>query len=230
MSQRRVIFGLLLIVLGVLLFGRALDLFWFSFSDFWGTIFPILLIGLGIWLIVRKKRHEDRAFDHHGVHVHVHTDDTFAHSDDFAQHQAAADSTTSAHASHGPTADAAGRIRYSKGLGDLNIDGTGLNLRNVEVSCGIGDLEIKLHGAVLGSGLNRLIVSSFIGDIRIFVPPEIPYFAHCSNFIGDVEMSGRKESGFSNTVDGQSDDYESAEDKLYISVSSFIGDVKIYRI
>jgi lia operon protein LiaF len=110
------------------------------------------------------------------------------------------------------------------------IDCNGVSVQNVEVSAGFGDLEIKLHGVILGEGLNRLIISSFIGDIRIMAPSDMAVFTHCSNFVGDVEVMGKRASGFGNSIDAQTANYQDSDRKLYVACNSFIGDIKIYGL
>ena len=110
------------------------------------------------------------------------------------------------------------------------IDLNGRSLVSVEMSTGIGDVEVRLHGAQLGRGLNRMVISGFIGDIRVFVPMDMPFFASCSNFIGDLELTDRRTSGFGNNIDFQTDDYSSAERKLYIAAHNFIGDIKVHKV
>jgi lia operon protein LiaF len=121
-----------------------------------------------------------------------------------------------------------GGLKFSKALGDLLIDCNGQDLKNVEVSFGIGDLEIRLQGGRLASGLNRMVVSGFIGDIRIYIPRDMPYLTHCSCSIGDIDLAGRRTSGFGNCIDSQSEDYDTAEAKLYLAVNNFIGDLRVY--
>ena len=75
-----------------------------------------------------------------------------------------------------------------------------------------------------------MIFSGFIGDIRIMIPRDFAVFAHCSNFIGDIDVVGRRASGFGNNIDWQSDNYESADSKLYIAANNFLGDVKIFLV
>ena len=123
-----------------------------------------------------------------------------------------------------------GKIKFSKLLGDMVIDLRDQPVQNVEVSMGVGDLEIRLHGAKLQGGLSRMIVSNFLGDIRILVPVGMAVFAHCSNFIGDIEVLGRRSSGFGNNLDAQSGDYAAAETRLYIAANLFIGDIRIYYV
>jgi len=121
-------------------------------------------------------------------------------------------------------------MRYSKFLGDMYIDMNGVSLQNTEISLGIGDLEMRLHGGKLAPGLNRIVTSGFIGDLRVFMPKDMAYFVHCSNFVGDVEIAGRRASGLGNNLEGKSPDYDQAEEKIYIALNSFIGDIRVYTI
>jgi lia operon protein LiaF len=103
-------------------------------------------------------------------------------------------------------------------------------MQNVEISAFIGDVEVKLHGAKLAAGLSRMVVSGFIGDIRVLVPKGMAVFANGSSFVGDIEIFGRRSSGFGNCIDGQSLDYQEAEAKLYIAINSFVGDIRVYEV
>jgi lia operon protein LiaF len=122
------------------------------------------------------------------------------------------------------------RARYNKFIGDMFVDCGGVDLQNVEIGSFIGDVEIKLHGGKLARGLNRMIVSGFIGDVRVLVPEGMAVFCQSSNFIGDIEMMGKRSSGFGNSIDAQTPNYSEAEAKLYIASNHFIGDVRVYIV
>ena len=228
MSRKRVIFGLILILVGFLLLGRSLDLFYFTFGELMRSLIPLALVLLGIWLIIRKKKQENNlqaqvmftasstGVDSSGAEA-LHQKSFRAES--AAPRQPAAEAT-----SNGT------KVRFSKLLGDMFIDCANVNLQNVEISLGVGDAEVKLHGGKLARGLNRMIISGFVGDIRIFVPNDMSCFIHCSNFIGDIDIGGKRSSGFSNTVEHQSANYETAESKLYIAANNFIGDIKLFVV
>jgi len=55
MSNRQIFMGLILIIVGVVLLGRTLDFFIFSFGDFLSFLFPVFLIAIGIWLLARRR-------------------------------------------------------------------------------------------------------------------------------------------------------------------------------
>ncbi len=238
MSHRKVVFGLILVLIGVLLLGRSLDLFYFSFGDLMGVVLPLALIFAGAWMIVRKKQQEDRL----RAQMESGSSATTAAAD--RQRQQSAEPVRpggfqeTAGKSSGagdrpqatpPTGGLHGSAKYSKAIGDLVVNCNGISLENIEVSSGIGDIDIQLHGGRLASGLNRMIISGFIGDIRIFIPRDMPYHIHCSNFIGDINAGGQQAGGLSNTVENQSSDYDSAQSKLYIAANNFIGDVKLFE-
>jgi len=231
MDSRKVVFGLILVLIGLLLLGRSFDLFYFTFGELFRLLIPLAFIFLGAWLIIRKKSQEDRLKAHM---KHRESSVQAATAPGQAQQYGPKDTTGFQGAGPQPAAPGAdveaGKVKYSKFLGDLFVDGTNVNLQNVEISMGIGDVEIKLHGGRLAPGLNRMIISGFIGDIRVFIPQDMPFHAHCSNFIGDIDAAGQRAGGLSNTIESQSADYDTAESKLYIAANNFIGDIKLFVV
>lgn len=129
-----------------------------------------------------------------------------------------------------PKSDSSGKMKYDKVFGDMFIDLNGINAQNVEISMFIGDIDLNLRGVRLVDGLNRIVISSFVGGIKIFVPKGVAVFTHNSNFIGDIDALGKRSSGFGNNLEAQSPTYESSAQKLYIACNSFIGDIKIIEI
>ena len=231
MNSRKVVFGLILILIGLLLLGRSFDLFYFTLGGLFRLLVPLAFIFLGAWLIIRKKGQEDR------LKAHTQYRDLSAGTTSSpSQGESYSSRDTTGFQGAGPQPSAPGtdaeaaKVKYSKFLGDLFVDGTNVNLQNVEISMGIGDVEIKLQGGRLAPGLNRIIISGFIGDIRVFIPQDMPYHAHCSNFIGDIDAGGQRSSGLSNTIENQSADYYTSESKLYIAANNFIGDIKLFVV
>jgi lia operon protein LiaF len=238
--RSKLIWGIVLVILGIILLGETTGAF--SVEDLFDVVFPLALILIGVWLIFRR-RSTDKADRYAPPPPPPPPSATFEYP---SESQPPADDTDTAaegpqaessHTSrnyeeprmtHAPSSDEAGKLKYSKTFGDMFIDCVGVNLQSVEVSAGFGDLDIRLNGGVLGDGLNRLIISSFIGDIRIFAPADMPIFAHCSNFVGDIEIMGKRASGFGNSIDSQTTNYQESPKKLYVACNSFIGDIKFY--
>jgi lia operon protein LiaF len=231
MSGRKIIFGLILIALGLLLLGRTTGFLYFSVSDLASLMVPVCLIAIGLWLMARGRSREQVAQAEaaaSGRPTDQPPQPPPIREDRPRTEQPPAHDSVKVSAS--PDAGTAGKMRYSKFIGDMFVDCDGIDLQNVEISSFLGDVEIKLHGGRLARGLNRMIISGFIGDVRILVPDGMAVFAQSSNFIGDIEMMGRRSSGFGNSLDAQTRNYSEAETKLYIASNHFIGDVRVYIV
>ncbi|MBU8934199.1 MAG: cell wall-active antibiotics response protein [candidate division Zixibacteria bacterium] len=233
MSKRRNIFGFVLIALGFLLVLRAIDPYLFGFQHMARYLLPVGLILLGGWLIIRRRKLEEcydpgqdaqTGYDPGSASASSTVQPEFVRTDNTGR----ASGTTGNQS--GPDIGCVKSTRYNKLLGDINIDCKGVSLRNIEVSCGLGDIEVKVHGGILADGLNRIVISGFIGDCRVLVPPGMELFAHCSNFIGDIETMSQRDSGFGNNLDSQSPGYATADKRLYITANNFIGDIKIMEV
>ena len=251
MNKSTAVIGSILILFGLFFLLQSLNLIWFDFGEMMSVLFPLAIIAFGIWLIRRRKKTDQEKPGQTKASYQFTASATMPHAARSESPISDPSTIVKMQANFGaipsppppPRPSSAEetpretsssqfgvKIRYQKMIGDMYIDCEGLNLGNIEVSGGIGDVEIKVSGGVLGKGLNRIIVSGFIGDIRIFVPKDFAFFAHCSNFVGDIEVGGKRVSGFGNTVEHQSSNYDKAESKLYIASNSFIGDMKIYHI
>lgn len=245
-DKSRKVFGFILIFIGILLVGKTFGLIFFDLGDFFRALLPMGIILIGVWLMVRRKKMDDSLKDKSSVfdkniNVSVQTFDSKSASsfnvnvDDFTKAQSEkTDSFSHAEpdnkSTQSPKTDTSGKSKYEKLFGDIFIDLNNINVKNVEVSMFVGDVEIKIHGAKLVDGLNRIIISSFIGSIRIFTPKDMAVFLHNSNFIGDIDAFGKRSSGFGNNLEAQTQNYDSSSKKLYIACNSFIGDIRIIEI
>ncbi|MEW6413470.1 MAG: cell wall-active antibiotics response protein LiaF [Candidatus Zixiibacteriota bacterium] len=243
--RTKVIFGIAFVFFGFLLLGESTGLF--DPGEAMGLLFPFMMIGVGFWLIARRKRQSAPSSTASFYCPPTPPRDAEPDVDKMYQQQEQTQSTgksasspedtsyrssnyEQATTSESPSTDDSGKLKYSKSLGDMLIDFRGVNIHNVEISAGVGDLEIRLSGGVLSDGLNRIIISSFIGDIRIYAPADLPVFTHCSNFVGDIELMGKRASGFGNSIDSQTANYGSSPKKLYMACNSFIGDIRYFTI
>lgn len=240
MSKKPSIAGIILIALGLMLLLRTFHIYVFGF------LWPLAFIVFGLWLIYRKTRHDTPYQNVPPFAPNVPPGGTYSASYDdgrataevkinIGTAQASAQTGGQSYSHHFGRAPEAPRsmgekIKYSKFIGDMYVDCNTVNLQSVEVAMFIGDLQIDLRGGKLNPGLNRMIVSGFLGDVIVLVPKDMAVFTHCSGFIGDVDLLGKRTSGFGNNVESQTTAYDAAESKLYIAVNTFIGDIRVYPV
>ena len=118
----------------------------------------------------------------------------------------------------------------SRLLGDMDISLGGKEILDCRYSTLIGDLKMDLTGAGFKTGENKISVSALIGDILIRIPQRIPVKLSTQSLIGDIRFDDLKRDGFFQKLDHIDDNYQSAEKKLFLSVSGVIGDLEIHRI
>lgn len=117
-------------------------------------------------------------------------------------------------------------------IGDIHIGHDHWELQPINISHFIGDTVIDLTKAQIAYGETKITVSSFIGDVKVYVPNdyEVGIHVQSSVFIGDVKFLGKKEQGMFKSMNMASPSYAEADKKIRLVVSSFIGDVRVTRV
>jgi lia operon protein LiaF len=96
----------------------------------------------------------------------------------------------------------------------------------------IGDTIIDLTRASIPIGETPLTISTFIGDVKIFIPNDVDIEVKviASSFIGDMNILDRKETGMFRHMDTQTSYYDESQRKLIVTTNMFIGDVIVKKI
>lgn len=115
-------------------------------------------------------------------------------------------------------------------FGDTRNDNVTGVFDGADISHFIGDTELNLVNAELKPGVNQITLSSFIGDIRIFVKRDTAVKIHGSNLIGDLRFFDIKREGIGNSFTEQTPNFDTASSKIEITGSSFVGDITITAV
>ena len=117
-------------------------------------------------------------------------------------------------------------------IGDIHLGGDYWELRPMNISLFIGDTVIDLTKAQIPYGETRLNISSFIGDVKVFVPNDrdLGISVSSNTFIGDTKVIDRHEGGFFKSVKFETPYYHDADKRVRLIVSSFIGDVRVVKV
>jgi lia operon protein LiaF len=117
-------------------------------------------------------------------------------------------------------------------FGDMHIGQDYWELHPMNISHFIGDTELDLTKAEVPFGETRITVSAFIGDVKVYVPSDVNLELSCtaSSFMGDIRVFERMENGLFKHMEYTTPSYREAGKKIKLTVSMFIGDVKVMRV
>ncbi|QAY68264.1 hypothetical protein ET464_00010 [Paenibacillus protaetiae] len=117
-------------------------------------------------------------------------------------------------------------------IGDIHIGHDYWELKPLNISHFIGDTVLDLTKAQIPFGETKINVSSFVGDVKVFVPNdmEVGVQVVSSSFAGDVKILGRKEGGMFHSVNYHTTGYHEMDKKIKLVVSTFVGDVRVTKV
>ncbi|MFF2480700.1 cell wall-active antibiotics response protein LiaF [Paenibacillus sp. NPDC058071] len=117
-------------------------------------------------------------------------------------------------------------------IGDIHIGHDYWELKPMNISHFIGDTVLDLTKAQIPYGETKLTISSFVGDVKVYVPNdyEVGVQVISSAFVGDVKILGHKEGGFFKNLNIHSPSYHDTDKKIKLVVSTFVGDVRVTKV
>ncbi|UVI31789.1 cell wall-active antibiotics response protein LiaF [Paenibacillus spongiae] len=117
-------------------------------------------------------------------------------------------------------------------IGDIYVGQDYYELKPMNISHFIGDTVLDLTKAQIPFGETRIHISSFIGDVKVFIPNDYEVGVHVvsSAFIGDVSVLDRKEGGMFKNMNVETAYFHETEKKVKLVVSTFIGDVRVTKV
>jgi lia operon protein LiaF len=115
---------------------------------------------------------------------------------------------------------------------DIKIGQDYFELKPMNISLFIGDTVLDLTKARIPAGETKINVSSFIGDVKIYIPNDLDLeiCVVSSSFLGDSNVLDRREGGLFRNLNLATPGYQEAEKRLRIHVSVFIGDLTVQRV
>lgn len=128
--------------------------------------------------------------------------------------------------------DHAARESHSRFIGDFVFDHDHFELKPMSISHFIGDTKLDLTRAQIPLGETRIYVSTFIGDVKVFVPDDYSVGVRVvsSSLIGDVKVMDQKRGGLFNQVNVETPRFIDASKQVVLVVNTFIGDVRVTKV
>ena len=113
-------------------------------------------------------------------------------------------------------------------LGDIHRDGV-WQVADEEFWIGVGEVDLDMTRAEVPVGETKIRVFSFVGDVDLLVPEGVGITVSSTAFVTDARVLGRKRDSIMFPFHQASDDYETAERKIRLEVTSFVADIKVKR-
>lgn len=220
-SGASIIIGALITLFGWSFLADNLDLPTISFGFIWNLFWPLLLIYIGLKIIFRKS---GRMFDVHITSSPSKTPDD-VHSETNELQRLTVDENE---IEEGKVSKK--RKRKYKGIfiGEINMGKDLYEFEDLHLWNGIGDVELDLTRAILPEDEARILITGWIGDVKIIVPKDIPVFIEANVRVGDVRIFDWRESGMLlSDKTYKSPDYDDAIKKVHIVVELKIGDIRV---
>nr|WP_145403070.1 cell wall-active antibiotics response protein LiaF [Paenibacillus xylanexedens] len=117
-------------------------------------------------------------------------------------------------------------------IGDFHMGKEVFSLKPMNISSFIGDTVIDLTKAQIPYGETKIVISHFIGDVKVFVPEDMDLGISLTtnSFIGDMKLLDHKRGGFMGSAQEETPHYMETGKKVRIIASVFIGDVKVNKV
>ncbi|MCH7678992.1 cell wall-active antibiotics response protein [candidate division KSB1 bacterium] len=120
-------------------------------------------------------------------------------------------------------------VKYSKVFGDVKLQVNNQDFNGGSISVMIGEIDLDLAKSNIKEGEQILRLSGVIGEISVLLPKTLKVSVKANVTVGDIKILDTTDDGFLINRTFQSEGYETAKKKLYISVSQVIGGIEIRR-
>lgn len=111
-------------------------------------------------------------------------------------------------------------------IGDLRRQGH-WSVRAEDLWLGIGDINLDLLDADIPNGETEITITSFVGDINIFVPHSVGVAVTTSTVVLDANVFGDHCTNIFTPYEMESEGYRAAEKRVRIRVEAFVADMDI---
>ena len=118
-------------------------------------------------------------------------------------------------------------LHQSSVFGNVHTSITSPNFKGGSVSTVFGDCIVDLSKASFDTGEHLLRLHSVFGNTSIILPKDAAVSVSASSVFGSLTMFGQHKSGISSDIQTATPNYDSAPNRLKISLSKVFGDARV---
>jgi hypothetical protein len=124
----------------------------------------------------------------------------------------------------GPTSE--GGVHF---VGDIIRSGE-WSVKNEEFWMFVGNVRLDMTRAQFPAGETMIYLNAFVADIDVSVPSDVAVSLSSTSFVADAELNGQRVERFLSGVQMSTPDYATAERKLRLVTTCFVGDVNVKMV
>lgn len=245
--------GFVLIVVGWNLIAEEIGFQEIEWSMLWGLIGPIILIYIGLSLLMGdkwKRKGKKNPYWEKGTDMPPKTDRGYDTRDEFYPEREHDEEEEKIATGRKKTGETGSKWRdffesegyYTEGknrkrkfykssfIGEIKLGKNLFELEDLSIWNGIGDISIDFSKAIMAEGETEVEIRGLIGDVKLYIPREIPVEINANVWIGEYRIFDEHENGWGKGYTYKSPDYEIAPRKLRLIIDYKIGDIRILDI
>ena len=115
------------------------------------------------------------------------------------------------------------------GVGDVDYAPNQIGPDGLVIKNSAGEIRVDLSQTVLQERESKVEVKIGFGDIRIYLPKEVPARIDGKTGVGDLYLLDRTADGFGASLEYEDINYSTAAKKLWVVAKAGLGDVKVTR-
>lgn len=117
-----------------------------------------------------------------------------------------------------------------RAIGHVRSDGRGWTIGDAVVSTVIGDISLDLRRAELPDGVTELTLLCWLGTIQVRVPQDVGVDVTGQAIIGTVDILGRREEGMVRDFRVRSENFATAQKRVQMRLSTFVGELLVVQV
>lgn len=115
-------------------------------------------------------------------------------------------------------------------IGDLSYTKNDWTVEPMNLWNAIGDYKLDFTKAFIPEKDTPIRISGIIGDVKIIMPENVDFRIEARVKMGDIRVLHEKTDGINRTMSYETPDYQTASQKVTLSVDLKVGDIRLDRV
>lgn len=115
-------------------------------------------------------------------------------------------------------------------IGEMNIGDKPFEVEDKYYWLGVGTTDLNLTKAIFPDRETNLQVEGMIGEINIYLPPDIPVKITGQIHLGSITILGEEQSGFSKSVSYKTKGFDTATKRIVLHTNLSIGEIRVVQV